>query len=156
MSPADLTDEVKDTLVELRRRRYKLSIGSSSKNTKFILKQIGLENFFDAIADDTDVTHSKPDPEVFLIATHKTGIASVGCAVVEDAKAGIQAAKVAGMAALVLFGDARNCGLEDYDLSAFSECYMMYPVVKVGSVTHPAVRPRVGARCILPQLSAKR
>ena len=54
MSPKDLTDEVRDTLNELRARGYKLSIGSSSKNTKFILGQIGLGDFFDAIADGTD------------------------------------------------------------------------------------------------------
>lgn len=85
MSPADLTDEVKNTLVELRNRGYKLSIGSSSKNTKFILGQIGLGNFFDAIADGTDITHSKPDPEVFLISAKKIGIDPADCAVVEDA-----------------------------------------------------------------------
>ena len=66
MSPSDLTDEVKDTLNELRRRGYLLTIGSSSKNTKFILERIGLGDFFDAIADGTDITNSKPDPEVFL------------------------------------------------------------------------------------------
>ena len=49
MSPADLTDEVKNTLIALRERGYKLTIGSSSKNTKFILGQIGLGDFFDAI-----------------------------------------------------------------------------------------------------------
>ena len=42
MGPADLSDEVKNTLTVLRGRGYKLSIGSSSKNTKFILGQIGL------------------------------------------------------------------------------------------------------------------
>ncbi len=92
MSPADLTDEVKNTLVELRNRGYKLSIGSSSKNTKFILGQIGLGDFFDAIADGTDITRSKPDPEVFLISAQKIGIDPADCAVVEDAKAGIEAA----------------------------------------------------------------
>ena len=45
MSHADLTDEVRDTLSELSNRGYKLSIGSSSKNTKFILGQIGLGDF---------------------------------------------------------------------------------------------------------------
>lgn len=121
MSPADLTDEVKDTLVELRRRGYKLSIGSSSKNTKFILKQIGLENFFDAVADGTDITHSKPDPGVFLISAKKIGIDPADCVVVEDAKSGIEAAKSGGMTALALFGDAKGCGLEDYDLTGFSD-----------------------------------
>lgn len=121
MSPSDLTDEVKDTLVELRNRGYKLSIGSSSKNTKFILGQIGLGDFFDAIADGTDITHSKPDPEVFLCSAQKIGIAPADCAVVEDAKAGIQAAKAAGMTALALFGDAKECGEEDYNLTSFAD-----------------------------------
>lgn len=121
MSPADLTDEVKDTLNELRRRGYKLSIGSSSKNTKFILGQIGLSDFFDAIADGTDIVHSKPDPEVFLKSAEKIGIAPDQCVVVEDAKTGIQAAKAGGMTALALFGDARDCGLEDYNLRSFRD-----------------------------------
>ena len=121
MSPADLTDEVRDTLVELRNRGYLLAIGSSSKNTKFILSRIGLADFFDAIADGTDITRSKPDPEVFLIAAQKLGADPADCAVVEDAKAGIEAAKAGGMTALALFGDARGCGLEDYDLASFSD-----------------------------------
>ena len=45
MSPADLSDEVKNTLDELRKRGYKLAIGSSSKNTKMILKQLGLDGY---------------------------------------------------------------------------------------------------------------
>ncbi|MBR1779854.1 MAG: beta-phosphoglucomutase [Oscillospiraceae bacterium] len=121
MTPADLTDEVKDTLAELRRRGYLLSIGSSSKNTKFILERIGLGDFFDAIADGTDITHSKPDPEVFLCSARKLGMAPADCAVVEDARAGIQAARAAGMTALALHGDAEGCGEEDYNLSSFAD-----------------------------------
>ena len=121
MSPADLTDEVRDTLNELRARGYILTIGSSSKNTKFILGQIGLGDYFDAIADGTDITHSKPHPEVFLTSAAKVGIDPADCAVVEDAKAGIQAAKAAGMTALALKGDAENCGEEDYNLKSFSD-----------------------------------
>ena len=121
MSPADLTDEVKNTLIELRSRGYKLSIGSSSKNTKFILERIGLGDFFDAIADGTDITHSKPDPEVFLCSAKKIGMDPADCAVVEDAKAGIQAARAAGMTALALHGDAENCGEEDYNLVNFAD-----------------------------------
>lgn len=127
MNPADLTDEVRDTLVELRNRGYKLTIGSSSKNTKFILEQIGLGDFFDAIADGTDITRSKPDPEVFLISAKKIGVAPGDCVVVEDAKSGIQAAKAAGMTALALLGDAKDCGLEDYNLTTFSDLLNILP-----------------------------
>ena len=121
MSTADLSDEVRNTLLELRARGYKLAIGSSSKNTKFILGRIGLADFFDAISDGTDITHSKPDPEVFLIAAERLGFAPNECLVVEDALAGIQAAKAGGMDAAALHGDAENCGLEDYDLSCFAD-----------------------------------
>ena len=121
MSPADLSDEVRGTLLRLREMGFPMAIGSSSKNTKFILERIGLPDFFDAIADGTDISRSKPDPEVFLIAAKKLGIAPEDCAVVEDAKAGIQAAKAGGMTALALFGDAKGCGLEDYDLESFAD-----------------------------------
>ena len=51
MSPADLPAEVKETLDELRGMGLKLAIGSSSKNTPFILGQIGLGGWFDAVSD---------------------------------------------------------------------------------------------------------
>ena len=121
LTPADLSSEVRRTLEKLRVRGYLLAIGSSSKNTKFILQQLGLGDFFDAISDGTDITHSKPDPEVFLSAAKKLGVPPADCAVVEDAKAGVEAAKAGGMTALALFGDARGCGLEDYDLASFSD-----------------------------------
>ena len=121
MSPADLSEEVKTTLDALRAKGYLLAIGSSSKNTKLILSKIGLGAYFDAIADGNDITHSKPDPEVFLCAAAKLGVPAAECAVVEDALAGIQAAKGGGMIALALGGDAENCGLEDYDLKGFGD-----------------------------------
>ena len=67
MSPADVSDDVLSTLNELK-RKYPLAIGSSSRNTKFILSRIGLADFFDAVIDGNDISASKPDPEVFLKA----------------------------------------------------------------------------------------
>ena len=49
MTPADVTDTVRDTLNRLREAGYKLAIGSSSKNAKFILERVGLIDAFDAI-----------------------------------------------------------------------------------------------------------
>ena len=68
MSPADLSPEVKTTLDALRAKGLLLGIGSSSKNAKFILGQIGLGEYFDKISDGTNISRSKPDPEVFLKA----------------------------------------------------------------------------------------
>lgn len=120
MSPADLSNEVKETLVELRRRGYLMSLGSSSKNSKYILERIGLAGYFDAISDGTNITRSKPDPEVFLKAAEFIGLIPEECLVVEDAVAGIQAAKAGNMAAAGI-GEASSYELTDYPLSTFSD-----------------------------------
>ena len=74
MTPGDMSKEVRMTLHTLRQRGYLLAIGSSSKNARQILKQLGMEDFFDAIADGTQITRSKPDPEVFLLAASMLGV----------------------------------------------------------------------------------
>ena len=68
MTPSDVSDEVRKTLTELKKRGYLLAIGSSSKNTKYILERVALSDFFDAVSDGTNIKKSKPDPEVFLKA----------------------------------------------------------------------------------------
>ena len=120
MSPADLSDEVKNTLDELRARGFKLAIGSSSKNTKMILKQLGLGEFFDAISDGTNITKSKPDPEVFLKAAEFVGENPADCLVVEDAKAGIEAATAGGFKSAGL-GEATEHPSVTYKLNSFKD-----------------------------------
>lgn len=92
LTPENLSKEVKTTLEMLRSKGIKLAVGSSSKNTKLILEKLGLGDFFDAIADGNDITNSKPDPEVFLLAAQRVGLPPENCLVVEDAEAGILAA----------------------------------------------------------------
>ncbi len=120
MSPADLSDNVKDTLRALRKIDLKLAIGSSSKNTPFILERIGLGDFFDAVADGNCITHSKPHPEVFLKAAEMLGCAPRDCLVVEDAHAGVEAA-VAGGFDCAAIGDARDAPKATWRLSVFSD-----------------------------------
>lgn len=92
MSPADLSDEVRTTLDALRVKGFKLAIGSSSKNARMILQQIGLGDYFDAVSDGNHIVNSKPDPEVFLKAAEYISEKPKDCLVVEDALAGIEAA----------------------------------------------------------------
>lgn len=120
MSTKDLSSEVKNTLVELRNRGIKLAIGSSSKNANFILKQIGLGDFFDAISDGNNITKSKPDPEVFLKAAEFLNINPEKCIVVEDAEAGIIAAIAAKMECVAI-GDAVKCNKANYNLNSFKD-----------------------------------
>lgn len=120
MAPEDVTDEVRETLVKLREKGYKLAIGSSSKNTKFILKQVNLTDAFDAISDGTNIAKSKPDPEVFLKAAEYIGLKPEECAVVEDAYAGIDAAKAGNMYAMAI-GDATSYEKADVKLTSFKD-----------------------------------
>lgn len=120
MSTKDLSDEVKSTLDELRHRGYKLAIGSSSKNTKKILKQIGLGDYFDAISDGTNITKSKPDPEVFLKAADMVEEKPQNCLVVEDAAAGIDAACAGGFLSAGI-GDAAAHEGVTYPIRTFGE-----------------------------------
>ncbi len=120
MSPADLSDEVKQTLDQLRAKGLLLAIGSSSKNAKYILERIGLGDYFDRISDGTNITRSKPDPEVFLKAAEFLALPPDDCLVVEDAKAGIEAASAAGMDSAAI-GDAVSCGLATYNLTRFND-----------------------------------
>lgn len=92
MKPSDTAAEVRSTLTELKKRGFKLAIGSSSKNTKTILDRIGLRDFFDAVSDGTNIVRSKPDPEVFIKAAEYLNEKPQECLVVEDAEAGIEAA----------------------------------------------------------------
>ena len=120
MSASDLSDEVRATLDALRAQGLKLAIGSSSRNTPFILDRIGLGRYFDAVADGNCITRSKPDPEVFLKAASFLGLDPGVCLVVEDAHAGVQAARAGGFDCAAM-GDARDDALADYHMMSFAE-----------------------------------
>ena len=120
MSTRDLSDEVKETLDGLRAMGLKLAIGSSSKNTPFILKQIGLGGYFDAVSDGNNITRSKPDPEVFVKAAEMLGIAPENCLVVEDAVSGAEAGHAGGMRVACL-GDAAKNRAGDWNMQSIRE-----------------------------------
>ena len=115
LTPNDILPGAMETLEKLKENGIKIAIGSSSKNTPIILKQIGLDNFFDAVSDGNIITHSKPDPEVFLKAAEMLKIAPEDCMIVEDADAGIEAGKRAGMKTLSVQG-AKGADFEFKDL----------------------------------------
>ncbi len=120
MTPADLEPETSRTLNALREMNLKLAIGSSSRNTALILHRLGLDGFFDTVADGTQIKHSKPDPEVFLLAASQLDVQPSKALVVEDAPAGIQAAKAGEFLAAGL-GDAAREPKTDFPISALSD-----------------------------------
>lgn len=120
ITPDDLSKEVMDTLLELRKRKILLAIGSSSKNAKLILEKLGLLDFFDAICDGNDIKKSKPDPEVFVKAASMIDVSVSECIVVEDASAGIEAAHKGGMKAVAI-GELINNTDAEYRIGTFSD-----------------------------------
>lgn len=120
LTPEAVSAEVRDTLARLRERGYKLAIGSSSKNAGLILERTGIAGLFDAVSDGNNIERSKPDPEVFLKAAAFLGLAPEDCAVIEDAEAGIEAAKSGGMYAIAIHS-AAGSGRADVSLDAFEE-----------------------------------
>lgn len=113
LTKEDILPGILETLNFLENKKIKTAIGSSSKNTIFILNKIGLIDKFDAIVDGTMIKNSKPAPEVFLQAAEKVGIKVEKCLVVEDADAGVEAGKRAGMRVLGV-GSAKNNENADY------------------------------------------
>lgn len=75
-----------------------LAVGSSGprENIELILQLTGLAGYFDVIVSSDDVTRGKPDPQVFSMACDRLGLSPGECVVIEDAPAGVQAAKRAG------------------------------------------------------------
>ena len=124
MVPSDILPGVKNFLVDLKNTNYKIAIGSSSKNADTILERIGFDNFFDAVVDGTKISKSKPDPEVFLKAAEALNIPPENCVVFEDAAAGIEAAKKAGMLAIGV-GEYENLSKADKVIPDFSNINVM-------------------------------
>lgn len=97
MTEKELLAGAKEYLLQLRKEGVKISLGSASKNAVSILKSLNIYELFDEIIDGTKVVNAKPDPEVFLKAAEGLGLQPEECVVFEDAQAGVQAGKSAGM-----------------------------------------------------------
>ena len=120
-----------DWLARLRRDGWKQAIASSAprQNVAAMLRAASLDGRFDAIVAAEDVSRGKPDPEVFLTAASRVGVEPPRCVVVEDAAAGIEAARRAGMksigvsAATTLPADVFVRSLTDLPPDAFESLF---------------------------------
>lgn len=120
MDNSSLASNVVETLTALRKRNIKLAIGSSSKNTKFILNKLKLTEYFDAICDGNMITYSKPNPEVFLKACSLINEKPSNCIVVEDALSGIEASHKGGFISVGIL-QAKNSPYVDYKIDNLIE-----------------------------------
>ena len=95
-------------LAALAEAGFALAIGSSGppQNVAVVLECLPNAAVFAATVNGTEVARGKPEPEVFLAAAGKLGLEADRCAVIEDAPAGVEAARRAGMVAIALTGTA--------------------------------------------------
>ncbi|MGD0038541.1 MAG: beta-phosphoglucomutase [Bacteroidota bacterium] len=109
-------------LHELRSRGIKTAVASNSRNAVTIIRQVKIEHLLDVIIDGHQIENSKPDPEVFLLAAKNVGVSPNYCLVVEDAVAGIESARRAGMKVLGIGTKERlpNANIVVPNLSAIS------------------------------------
>jgi len=97
---SEMLDGALPLLQELKSKGIKIALGSASKNAQIILKNVGIEDYFDVIVDGNSVSKAKPDPEVFTLGAETLGVPYEECVVFEDSQAGLEAAKVVGMLAV--------------------------------------------------------
>ncbi|WP_322508588.1 beta-phosphoglucomutase [Anaerolinea sp.] len=102
MTPENLLPGALNLLQELRANGYKTAIVSSSKNTPLVLERLNIAHLMDAVVDGNAPARSKPAPDLFLLAAERLGVVPWECLVVEDAAAGIDAGRAAGMRTLGL------------------------------------------------------
>lgn len=100
LSPADILPGIKPLLDAIRAANLKIALASVSKNAPMVLAALDLTDSFDYLADAAKITHSKPDPEIFLVAAAGLGVEPANAVGIEDAQAGVDAIKSAGMKAV--------------------------------------------------------
>jgi beta-phosphoglucomutase len=100
MGRSEILPGVENWLDQLMQNGVRVALGSSSKNAKAILAEIGLEDAFEVIIDGNSVERFKPDPEVFLLGAAGLGVSPSEAIVFEDAASGVTAALRGGFAVI--------------------------------------------------------
>lgn len=120
VTPADVLPGISELLAELKAHGVKTGIASASKNAFTVIRLLGIEEDFGVIVDAAKLARNKPDPEVFLSAAAALGVDPQFCVGVEDAVAGVEAIKAAGMFA-VYISLQENLSIADMNLNHTAE-----------------------------------
>ncbi|MEE2920060.1 MAG: beta-phosphoglucomutase [Bacteroidota bacterium] len=112
MTSDDILPGAGELIEALVAEGVKVGLGSSSRNARLILDNVGLTSLFDVVVDGNHLTLSKPDPEVFLKGSSALGLQPADVVVFEDAVSGVQAAKAGGFFAIGV-GDANQLAQAD-------------------------------------------
>jgi HAD superfamily hydrolase (TIGR01509 family) len=105
-------------LKRLRDHGCRLALASSGDRVKvaFGMQALELHCIFETVVTGDDVSHSKPDPEIYLTAAQRLGVPPAACVAIEDAPAGVEAAKRAGMRCIAVTNSVAREQLRKADL----------------------------------------
>ena len=121
-TPAQLFPGARELLLDLRARRIRTALASASHNASALIDRLGIADLFDHVVDAASIARGKPAPDIFWAAAAALGVAPNACVGIEDAVAGVEAIKAAGMFAVGI-GDAKSLGAADLvvpDIAALS------------------------------------
>ncbi|MCR8743736.1 beta-phosphoglucomutase [Romboutsia lituseburensis] len=97
ISPKDILPGIENLLKEIKLNNIKIGLASASKNATMVLNNLGLNSYFDFIADAAKCKNSKPNPEIFIMAANGLDVDPLNSIGIEDAMAGIDAINSANM-----------------------------------------------------------
>lgn len=118
LGPQNLLPGIGDCLKDLKERDIKIGLASASQNAGVIIDKLGVKSYFDTIVDPRSLSKGKPDPEIYLKAAAALGLNPAKCAGVEDARAGLEAIRAAGMTAIALGQSLEHVPADYHLLSA--------------------------------------
>ncbi len=123
ITPRDILPGARELLEEIRAAGLKSAVGSASKNAPEVVERLGIASLLDAVSHGGSVERQKPHPDLFLHAAAQLGLEPVGCVVVEDAAAGIEAARAGGFRSVGL-GPEQRVGAADIILPSLEGVYL--------------------------------
>jgi beta-phosphoglucomutase len=124
ITPHDLLPGARELLEEIRAAGLKSALGSASKNAREVVRRLGIADLLDALSDGASVERQKPAPDLFLHAADQLGLQPGQCVVVEDAAAGIEAARGGGFRSIGL-GPHERVGRADLILPDLNGVHLL-------------------------------
>ena len=123
ITPRDLLPGTHELLEEIRNAGLKSALGSASRNAAEVVQKLGISHLLDAISDGHSVELQKPAPDLFLHAAKQLELNPAECVVVEDAAAGIEAARAGGFRSIGL-GPRERVGNADLILPSLKDVHL--------------------------------
>lgn len=125
ITPQDVLPGARQLLEEIRAAGLKSAVGSASKNAPEVVERLGIADLLDAVSHGGSVERQKPHPDLFLHAAAQLGLEAARCVVVEDAAAGIEAARAGGFRSVGL-GPQERVGQADIVLPSLEGVHLGY------------------------------